>query len=216
MIALVVGASSGFGLEIANELSRLKWDVYATLRKPSGGLEPAINVICPFDVRTFVADELPNVDACVISAGYALWGPLEFLSAAEVSDQFEVNVFGALRVVQRVLGYMRERRSGRIVLIGSTADAHLRFGGGTYAASKAALRVIARQLELETRQFGVRVLLIEPDACATRYAQNRVISSGVKRAQAAGYEFNVPPSKRDDELDPLVVVSACIEFLTSS
>jgi NAD(P)-dependent dehydrogenase (short-subunit alcohol dehydrogenase family) len=120
------------------ELARAGFRVYATMRSPGkrGPLDEEaarfvvtrnIDVI-PLDVdrddsvadaMERVLDEAGRVDVLVANAGYGIGGLVEQLSMDEIRQQFETNFFGAVRVVKAVLPAMRERRSGRILLMSS-------------------------------------------------------------------------------------------------
>ena len=108
----------------------------------------------------------------VNNAGYALVGPLEELSIQEFKEQFETNVFGAIRVTQAVLPIMRKQRHGTIVNISSIAG---RIGfplTSAYVSSKFALEGLSESMAYELDQFGTKVILIEPGVIKTNFDHN--------------------------------------------
>jgi NAD(P)-dependent dehydrogenase (short-subunit alcohol dehydrogenase family) len=173
-VALVTGASSGFGFATATRLAQRGFRVFGTSR--SGACAAASFEILPLDV-----DKSASVQACVAllleragrldivvnNAGRALVGACEETSAEEARALFETNLFGTMRVVSAALPTMRQQRRGTIVNVGSLSG----FVGvsfhGIYAASKHALAGYTEALRLEVQAFGVRVSLIEPAAHRT-------------------------------------------------
>jgi NAD(P)-dependent dehydrogenase (short-subunit alcohol dehydrogenase family) len=170
---LITGASRGIGRATALRLARAGWSVYATVRQESDGAElvaeAAGRQVTPLrlDVTddaavASLADGLPErLDAVVNNAGIVVSGPLESLSAAELREQFEVNVVAAVAVTNAVLPRLRAAR-GRIVFVSSLSGIVSTPMTGAYNASKFALEAIADAWRLELRQWGIKVVLVEP------------------------------------------------------
>jgi NAD(P)-dependent dehydrogenase (short-subunit alcohol dehydrogenase family) len=170
---LITGASRGIGRATALRLARAGWTVYATVRKEADGAElvaaAAGHQVTPLrlDVTddaavATLADSLPErLDAVVNNAGIVVSGPLESLSAADLREQFEVNVVAAVAVTNAVLPRLRAAR-GRIVFVSSLSGIVSTPMTGAYNASKFALEAIADAWRLELRQWGIKVVLVEP------------------------------------------------------
>jgi NAD(P)-dependent dehydrogenase (short-subunit alcohol dehydrogenase family) len=197
-IAVVTGSSSGIGFETSLALARNGFYTYATMRnldKSKAILELArleelpLEVLC-LDVtddksvkKTIgkIAHEQTRIDVLINNAGFASVGPFEELSIEEFKEQFETNVFGAIRVTQAVLPIMRKQRCGTIASISSIAG---RIGfplTSAYVSSKFALEGLSESIAYETEQFGIKVILIEPGVIKTNFDNNLKIG---KRAAA--------------------------------
>lgn len=104
------------------------------------------------EVRAAVGAD--GLDALVNNSGVAYSGPLEFAPAQDVVQQFEVNVFGLIRVTQAAMPLIRMGRPGRIVNIGSVAsDQNMPFVS-LYAGTKAALVTITEAFRREVARWG--------------------------------------------------------------
>jgi NAD(P)-dependent dehydrogenase (short-subunit alcohol dehydrogenase family) len=170
---LLTGASRGIGRATALRLARVGWTVYATVRSATDGealvLEAAGAAVHPLqlevtkDEQIAALDEaLPaRLDAIVNNAGIVVSGPLETLSAAELREQFDINVVGAVALTNLVLPRLRASR-GRIVFVSSLSGVISTPMTGAYNASKFALEAIADAWRLELRKWGIEVILVEP------------------------------------------------------
>ncbi len=110
-----------------------------------------------------------SIDVLINNAGLGYWAVMEEVKLADLRAQFETNFFGVVRVTQRVLPAMRERRRGRIIMMSSVAGKFAFPTFGPYSSSKYALEAISDALRLEVRQFGIRVSLIEPGYIPTSF-----------------------------------------------
>jgi short-subunit dehydrogenase len=169
--ALVTGASSGIGREIAQLLAERGTRVFGTARNPQSarpipGVEMIAMDVTDDDsvagaIRSIVGQAGP-VHIVVNNAGYGLTGTVEETSLTEARQQFETNFFGTLRVTSAVLPGMRQAGYGRFANISSVVGFLPAPFMPMYAASKHALEAYTESLDHEVRRFGVRALLIEP------------------------------------------------------
>jgi NAD(P)-dependent dehydrogenase (short-subunit alcohol dehydrogenase family) len=189
VVAVVTGSSSGIGFETSLLLAKNGFFTYATMRnldKSNKIIDLKLKEKLPLEVLELdvtddksvkeaiekIANEQGTVDVLVNNAGYALVGPFEELSIQEFKEQFETNVFGAIRVTQAVLPIMRKQRHGTIVNISSIAG---RIGfplTSAYVSSKFALEGLSESMAYEIDQFGTKVVLIEPGVIKTNFDHN--------------------------------------------
>lgn len=181
-VALVTGASAGIGKAIARRLLVDGWIVYGAARRvermadleAEGGRVLSLDVTDDESMRSAVEALLLDegrVDALVNSAGYGTYGALEEVEMDEARRQFEVNVFGLVRMIQLVLPTMREQGSGTVVNISSMGGRIWMPIGGWYHATKHALEVLSDTLRLEVRPFGIDVVVIQPGAIESEWSE---------------------------------------------
>lgn len=189
---MITGVSTGLGRALAETALARGDRVVGTVRKEAArgifeGIAPGratalvLDVADEAAVRRVVAaaeEQTGGIDILVNNAGYGLVGGVEEASLAEIRAQFDVNVFGAIAVIQAVLPFMRARKSGRIVAITSVSG----FVGwpslGVYSASKFALEGVCETLAQEAAPLGIKVLMIEPGGLRTDFAtRSRVETS---------------------------------------
>ena len=190
-VVLVTGASSGIGQAIALHLVAGGWRVFGTSRGQtagSGGVEMLVmDADDDASVSSAIAaivEKTGRLDAVVNNAGWALMGPIEDTSMAEARAQMETNFFGVLRVCRAVLPVMHKQRSGYIVNVSSLAGAFGMPFSGIYSASKFAVEGLSESLRLETRGFGVRVVLIEPGDTRSQLPARRRTAADSLRGSA--------------------------------
>lgn len=184
-IAIITGASSGFGLLTTLELAKKDYLVIATMRniEKQGFLisqatqlnllqnitVQQLNVTDQNSIHNFqlYIKEINRVDLLINNAGYANGGFVEEIPVEEYRKQFETNLFGAISITQLVLPYMREQKSGKIINI-SSISGQVGFPGlSPYVSSKYALEGWSESLRLEVKPFGIEVALIEPGSYNT-------------------------------------------------
>ena len=180
----ITGVSTGFGKHLA-DLALAKGDkVAATFRQQdqadeftrkagANGIGLVADVADEAAVKKSVADAiafLGHLDVIVNNAGYGSLGPIEEVPDEEVQRQFDVNVFGPLRVLRAVLPHLRERKSGHIINITSIGGLKAFPGVGIYNASKFALEGIGESLAAQVGPLGIHVTNVEPSGFRTDWA----------------------------------------------
>ncbi|MCG0791650.1 short chain dehydrogenase [Lactiplantibacillus plantarum] len=103
------------------------------------------------------------------NAGYGSYGAVEDVSIDEARQQFEVNLFGMARLTQLVLPYMRAQREGRIINTSSMGGRLVSYMGAWYHATKYAIEAFSDALRMETKDFGIKVAIIEPGGIKTNW-----------------------------------------------
>ena len=188
---LITGASSGFGLALAQEALADGHRVVGTVRSEQARV--ALEALAPgralgrlLDVTDFAAIEplvaeiektVGPLDVLVNSAGYGHEGILEESPLAEMRRQFDVNVFGAVAMMKAVLPYMRQRRRGHILNITSMGGFITLPGIAYYCGSKFALEGISEVVGKEVEGFGIAVTAVAPGSFRTDWAGRSMVRS---------------------------------------
>jgi len=177
--ALVTGASSGIGEELAWQLGRAgarltlaarRRDLLDNLagRIAALGTPRPIVVECDVtrdgDVEQAVAETVRQwgtLDVAVANAGFGVSGPIARLSIADYRRQFETNVFGVLRTIQAARPELEKTR-GHLAIIGSVAGWTAAPGMSAYSMSKFALRALANSITPELGLAGIKATLVSP------------------------------------------------------
>lgn len=202
---VVTGAGSGFGRDTAERFAAAGWTVFAGIRDPRGKHAQAgaaleargirvvdLEVTDQGSVDRAAAEILAAgpVDVLVNNAGAAYFGVVEAFTPETIERQFQVNVFGAMRVSRAFLPAMRERRSGLVVYVSSVVGRLAIPFGGVYHASKWALEGLAEASAYELAALGVDVAIVQPGAFGTNIANSRVEPDDP--ARLAGYAEVTP------------------------
>lgn len=180
-VVLVTGASSGIGAATAMKLKALGFTVYAAARRiermqsltDAGVRVIAMDVTQDASMQAGVERiiaETGQIDVLVNNAGYGSYGSVEDVSLEEGRAQFDVNVFGAVRLIQLVLPHMRARQTGTIVNITSMGGKIHTPLGAWYHGTKFALEAISDCLRMEVEPFGIKVVVVEPGGIKTEWA----------------------------------------------
>jgi 3-hydroxy acid dehydrogenase / malonic semialdehyde reductase len=223
-VAVVTGASSGFGEAIARTLAdhganlsigarrldrieKVADEIQRTSKVEVWAQE--LDVRNTEHVEQFVEAtlrEFGQIDILVNNAGLAL-GKRD-VSTAEEKDwvqMMETNFLGAYRMTKAVLPTMQERGKGHIVNVGSVAGHYPYEGGAGYCGSKYAVRAFSEVLRLETVEKGIKVSSVDPGLAETEFSLVRF--SGDRTAAKKVYEGMTPLSAQDVADTVLFVVT---------
>ena len=207
--ALVIGASSGIGLETAKVLQGAGATVHAAARRreaieagAEGVVAHALDISDSGAVEGLVSEigSADGLDVLVVAAGMNFpERRLEQLTAEKWDGMLAVNLSGAFYAVRSALPYLRESR-GLCVLVSSVSGSWPDASGPAYQASKAGMTELAHAAGFEEHQNGVRFTAILPGIVNTPILDNRP----------------EPPPKevREAALQPEDVAAACLFLAT--
>lgn len=179
-VVLITGASSGFGKLVASRLLVRGYKVYGAARRTElmndlvkqGAAALSLDVTDDAQAESAIKQiirEEGRLDVLINNAGYGGFGMLECVSMQQAQEQFEVNVFGAMRLIKSALPHMRAQKSGRIINISSMAGEAAFPMLGWYGASKHALESLSDSLRVEVKHFNIKVILIQPGPVNTGF-----------------------------------------------
>ena len=184
-VVLITGASSGIGKQTALFLASLGFIVYAGTRKPQKlqNIKQTNLIPIKLDITHFsnikqaidiIYKEQNKIDILVNNAGYGLVSTVEEVNEQEMFDQFNINVFGILRVCKACIPIMRKQNSGIIInissFLGKIGLPLLTF----YNSSKYAVEGITDSLRYELKNFNIRVHSIMPGFFSTQFAKENL------------------------------------------
>ena len=188
-MALVTGASSGFGAAIARALGGLGWSVAIGARRlepleevgreveAAGGkcFAHVLDMMEPASIEAFVdasVSHLGEFDTVVSNAGVSVPGMLHELSVGELRSEIDTNLFGPMLLTRRVLPALLGRQRGDLVFVSSlnaVLPRPLQLG---YTATKAGLEAMVRVLQMELEGSGVRATIVRPGPSHTNFGRN--------------------------------------------
>jgi NAD(P)-dependent dehydrogenase (short-subunit alcohol dehydrogenase family) len=206
-IALITGGTDGLGRAAAVMLAERGYRVFAGGRNAEriAALQQLANerklplTAMELDVCddasvdravTEIESSAGTVDVLVNNAGIAIAAVMEEITLADLRKQFETNLFGLVRMAQRVLPAMRRKLSGRIINMSSIAGKLTSPLFGPYSSSKHAVEAISDAMRLEVYPFGIQVVLIEPGYIRTSMSRNagELSSAYAKGAEQSPYK----------------------------
>jgi NAD(P)-dependent dehydrogenase (short-subunit alcohol dehydrogenase family) len=184
MIWFITGASKGFGREFAIAALERGDRVAATARDTKSLVDLSgrfgerllplrldiTDRAADFEAVGRVYDEFGGLDVVVNNAGYGHFGAFEELSEADLRDQLETNLFGAVWITQAALPFLRAQGSGHIVQVSSVGGLGAFANQSAYHASKWALEAVSESLAAEVGPLGIKVTIVEPALFSTDWA----------------------------------------------
>jgi NAD(P)-dependent dehydrogenase (short-subunit alcohol dehydrogenase family) len=186
-VVVITGLAQGMGREVALQLARsgasiAGFDIDAqgieSLRREleQGGGEHLLTTLDVTDregileFRDRVLAAFGRVDVVLSNVGVGFFGPFEEVDLEKANRCFEINVTGTAAVLQAFVPSMRERRSGRLIVMSSLVGQVPFPFESIYSASKFAVEGLVLSLRYEVEPFGIQVALIQPAQVSTRFA----------------------------------------------
>lgn len=196
-VAIVTGAGSGVGEQIALQLAELGFELVLVGRTK----EKLDRVGCALATRWIsveadvgvdadrarVVEEATSmfgrVDALVNNAGMAVYSKMSRMDSEQMMAMFSVNGIGPVDLARRVVGDMSKRKDGVIVTISSMAQIDPFDGLGVYGCTKAPSGILAKAVANEYGSKGVRGYSICPGAIETQMLRSFMPESALPTSQ---------------------------------
>ncbi|MCF6309694.1 MAG: SDR family oxidoreductase [Sulfurimonas sp.] len=209
-VVLITGASSGMGKATVEFLSKNDFIIYAGTRHVEGLQAIKQNNIIPITLDITnqssinqaidtIYEKHHRIDILINNAGYGLVSTVENLVEEQMQMQFNVNVFGVLRVCKSIIPIMRKQESGIIINISSFLGKIGLPLLTLYNSSKYAVEGITDSLRHELKDFNIRVHSIMPGFFDTKFARDNLVTN------LETFDKNSPYSKLVSNLAPVIV-----------
>ncbi len=226
-VVIVTGSASGIGKATCERLVKEGYIVYGgdiEVEKNRyldniGGHSIALDVTKDDQVQAAVdrvIKEQGKIDVLFNNAGFGIMGTNEETTLEDTEKMFDVNFYGYVRMVKAVLPHMRAQKSGRIVNTTSMGGKIYFPLAGPYHATKHALEGWLDVLRLEVKDFGIKVVIIEPGLINTNfYTVSGAYGEKYRKNTAYGHIFEpiakAPLPKMSEPEVIAKVVSKAIE-----
>lgn len=209
-VVLISGSSTGMGKQTALFLENHGYIVYAGSRTPeklnahkSENLIPIkLNITNPENIKDVIQQieqKHKTIDILINNAGYGLVSTVEDLDEKEMFDQYNINVFGLLRLCKEVIPIMRKQNSGLIINISSFLGKIGLPLLTLYNSSKYAVEGITDSLRYELDEFNIRVHSILPGFFNTHFAKENLVTN------FKIFDENSPYAKTISKLTPIII-----------
>lgn len=222
---LITGASSGFGLMLANHLHQKGFNVLGTSREPEKYADKLpfkllrLNIDDDSSIEAFAEDlfqHTKQLDVLVNNAGYMVTGIAEETSVELGRRQFETNFWGTVKVTNALLPKFRSQKSGQIITVSSIVALIGPPNLSYYSASKHAVQGYFKSLRFELNQFNIKVSVVEPVWFKTNLGTHGISASGGSIADYNAYrpQVNAVTQKGLDEAEaPDAVIKAITRLI---
>ncbi|QKJ22788.1 SDR family oxidoreductase [Poseidonibacter lekithochrous] len=209
-VVLITGASSGMGEQTALLLAKKGFIVYSGTRNTKNintnnlqNLIPLkLDITNPSNIKEAINTIIKNhkkIDILINNAGYGLVSTVEDLDEKEMFDQYNINVFGLLRVCKETIPFMRVQNSGIIINISSFLGKIGLPLLTLYNSSKYAVEGITDSLRYELSDFNIRVHSIMPGFFNTDFAKKNLVTN------FDTFDKNSPYANTVSKLAPVIV-----------
>ncbi len=226
---LITGAASGFGKGAALELARRGHEVIAGVQiapqatelmaaAAEEGVELRVVILDITDEDDRRAAFAHEIDVLVNNAGVMESGPAAEIPMKRVRQNFEVNVFGTLAMVQGFAPQMVERGAGKIINVTSMGGLITVPFVSVYTATKHALESLTEGLKFELAGTGVEICTINPGAYATGFNDRggetmmRWLDPGASLTRPEVFQSFVEARGANSQLDPQELIDALVDL----
>ncbi len=175
---IVSGANQGIGYYMVKELLQIGYNVTVldlavdNLTQLSGNILPLICDISDADrVKVCVKESIErfgSVDCAVHNACMCTFNSMESTDDKTYHQVFDVNYFGALNLTRAVLPYMKEKKNGKVIFTSSGVGVMGFVNISPYASTKGAIEALAKCLNIEYADFGIKFHIFHPPLTNTK------------------------------------------------
>lgn len=182
-VALVTGTSSGIGLVTAVELSNRGYIVIATLRNLTKPPQDLLTSGCDIqlldvtditsvdNITTYIRQKYGRCDVLLNNAGYGVHGNMETIAIEDAQHLFDVNVWGVMRMCQKIAPLMRLNHGGLILTVSSTSGIRGLPFSDIYCSSKFAVEGMLESYRYTVFKENIKVAVVNPGPTTTKFPQ---------------------------------------------
>ncbi len=183
MNILITGASKGIGNVIAQELKKCG-NIFVTARneKALQELKPAGYFLCDLaneyelaKLGEFIVEN--RIDVLINNAGEYIYSDIDKTTMNKLNHIVAVNLKAPIYLINKAVPYMKEKKFGRIINIGSISGVMGEAHAGLYSATKSGLIGLSKAVGLELAEYGITVNTINPGWVDTELGKNSINES---------------------------------------
>lgn len=216
---LITGASSGLGVSIAVESSKMGANVIITgrnqerlnntfnLLKGGNNKQVIIDLLNDSEIED-IAENLPVLSGIVFSAGIAKVTPVKFVSDKDINNVFQTNLISSIKLIQKLLKKKKIAKGASIVFISSISSSRATVGNSLYAASKGGINSFSKVLALELVSKQIKVNCIEPG-----FIKTAMIDDGIMTPEKLEEHYKSFPLRKGVPTD---ISYACVYLLSDA
>lgn len=185
---LITGASRGIGEQIAKGLKVDGYNIYLTsrneklLRQVSNKVKAKKYCVCDLSsiqdiehLAEFIAEN--KIDILVNNAGEYIYGKIENMTYEQISHIYATNLLAPAYLCSKAVNYMKSKKWGRIINIGSISGVMGEAYASLYSSSKSGLIGLTKALALELAQYNITVNTINPGWVETELGASSIEQS---------------------------------------
>lgn len=187
MNILVTGASKGIGNVIAEELKTLG-NVFVTGRNENALIACNAKGFCVCDLSkdinnlvNFIKEE--QIDVLINNAGEYIYNNIDDVTVEEIQRIYQTNLIAPTYLISRTVPYMKAKKWGRIINIGSISGVMGEANASLYSASKAGLLGLTKALALELAEYNITVNTINPGWVDTELGKDSIEESAFSKEE---------------------------------
>ena len=173
---LITGTSKGIGKAIFEHFKNLGFEVYGSGRSESGEknyLQIDLNdKFAPEVLYQKAFDVMNGIDILINNAGSYTTCKTENMQNEEIASMINLNFAVPYKLITKSIPYMKEKKWGRIINIGSISGSVGEGYASLYSGTKAGLIGLTKSLGLELAEFGITVNTINPGWVETELAES--------------------------------------------
>ncbi len=214
---LITGASKGIGLETAKYLNK-NHNIYIVSRNTEKLKELkekynfkgycGVDLTNPESVEKLYKELTPEIDVIINNAGVYYYKQIENYTEEEILNTIRLNNIAPIKIIKKYVPYMKEKKWGRIINIGSISGAVGEANASIYSMTKSGLMGLTKSLALELASFGITVNTINPGWVDTELIENENLEEDFTKEEI----LQTIPQRRF--VSPEEIASAC-EYLIS-
>ena len=202
---VIIGCGSGIGLATAKELHKTH-QVLGISRTKTSEID---NLNIQFYEKNILSDSLEDItfpekiDGLVYAPGSINLKPFNRLTEEDFRNDFEINVLGAVKIIQKLLSNLKKEDNASIVLFSSVAAKTGMPFHASIATSKAAIEGLTKSLAAELAAQKIRVNAIAPSLTETPLASQ--LLSSEERREASAKRHPLQKIGQPEEIAKMVV-----------